>query len=280
MKPRPFFAWLAVCLAFVGSVPFEVAAEEVLISVSYRMRSSNGTLCRVIGPDGEPTGTHAIVRDFYIDESRRTEVHHLKVSTTEETKGFRKPDQTMETMPVYRLVGEVSDEAMAEAWEASEKAAEEANQVARVEKYWLIDENAAIKVPAGWRITMGDSLPPPLKMVLQPPRNQLGLSILKEDPAELGVDSLDEYAQLKSARLQESFPEFQPSEPKAGEIGNLPARFFQGPGTVDGIEGEVICMTIKGKTSYYLFIGVVAADSPETTRGELMRVLSTFRERE
>lgn len=95
----------------------------------------------------------------------------------------------------------------------------------------------------------------------------------------MATSSLAEYAELKAATLSGSFPDFEVSQPKAGKIGDLPAVFFRGPATIEGVRADVNAMAVQGKEDFYVILGIVAQGSPAAERTELMRLLRTFRER-
>ncbi len=167
---------------------------------------------------------------------------------------------------------------LAEAETTAEKIQSGENTVvAKTEKFWLIDKDAAVRIPVGWKITLG--LTPPIQMVGENGRKDIGFSVLKELPADVEVSTLEEYAALKVEVMKESFPDFAPSEPKAGKIGELPASFFQGPGTVESVKGELVCMAVQGKESFYLLMGVLTKGSSGAGKTELMKVIRSFQEK-
>lgn len=143
------------------------------------------------------------------------------------------------------------------------------------EEYWRIGEDAAILIPAGWKVS-NEGLPAPL--ILTAEGKQHGISVIQESPQELATTELVEYAKLKAKNLSVSFPGFQPSDTKAGEIGDLPAIFFQGPATIEGLDVEVKAMAVQGKEEFYLIIGVLPQGSEASEVSELMRLLRTFKE--
>ncbi len=275
-SPFVLLTALLVTLLFTGAAE----AEELLLSVKHRFKGPKGSMCYLATKDGELTGENAEVRGFFSALDRRDEVHHLRVTTEGETQNFS-ADGKISVVKIYYFVAEATDEQMQSVQSTAEKIQSGDNsEVTRTEKYWMIGDRAeaAIQIPSGWTITRG--LDPPIQMALRSSRKNIGVSVLKEDPVELEVDSFAEYFGFKREMMKEGLADFEPSEPTHGSIGSLNAAFFQGPGTVDKVTGELICMAIEGKKAYYLFVGVIAEGGGAPEKEELMKVLRSFREKE
>ena len=88
-----------------------------------------------------------------------------------------------------------------------------------------------------------------------------------------------DYTSTKATLLGQNHPEVEFSESSKGEVNGLSAMFFQGSGTVLSNDVDVLCMTVEGKTHFYLLFGLVSKGSPAKAKNDLLGVMKTFREK-
>jgi len=149
--------------------------------------------------------------------------------------------------------------------------------------YNTIDENAALQLPAGWKSDAA-SISPTLVHLSESQDGNAALTILKELPADLEVDTLGDYTSLKIELLRDSYPDFHPTALKMGEVNGLRAAFFDSSATVETPDGtklkvKFVLMTVKGKDHFYFLIGLMQEGASSGARNELVKVYTSFKEK-
>ena len=133
----------------------------------------------------------------------------------------------------------------------------------------IIDKAAAIQLSNGWKNDAA-SVAPPLVHI--------------SEPADVEVNTLGDYTSLKIELLGDSYPDFNPTAPKMGEINGLRAAFFDSSATVETPDGtkfkaDFSLMTVEGKDHFYLLIGLMQEGAPAAARNELIKIYKTFKEK-
>ena len=147
----------------------------------------------------------------------------------------------------------------------------------------IIDKAAAIQLSNGWKNDAA-SVAPPLVHISESADGLAALTILKEIPADVEVNTLGDYTSLKIELLGDSYPDFNPTAPKMGEINGLRAAFFDSSATVETPDGtkfkaDFSLMTVEGKDHFYLLIGLMQEGAPAAARNELIKIYKTFKEK-
>ena len=155
--------------------------------------------------------------------------------------------------------------------------------VCQAQNFVKIDEDAAIQLSSGWE-NDPDLVAFPLVHVSENSRAGAALSIVKEVPAEVEVDTLNDYTALKIELLSDTYPEFKPAPPKEGEVNGLAANYFEGKAVIADpqgikIDSDLVLMTIQGKSHFYLVFGLLRKGSSAAAKADLIKVIRTFQER-
>ena len=148
--------------------------------------------------------------------------------------------------------------------------------------YTIIDKTAAIQLTNGWK-NNAESVAPPLVHVSESADGMAALTILKEISSDVEINTLGDYTSLKIELLGDSYPDFNPTAPKMGEINGLRAAFFDSSATVETPDGTMFkanfsLMTVKGKNHFYLLIGLMREGAPAAARNEVIKMYKSFKE--
>lgn len=148
--------------------------------------------------------------------------------------------------------------------------------------YTIIDKTAAIQLTKGWKNNAA-SVAPPLVHVSESDDGMAALTILKEIYSDVEINTLGDYTSLKIELLGDSYPDFNPTAPKMGEINGLRAAFFDSSATVETPDGTMFkanfsLMTVEGKSHFYLLIGLMREGAPAAARNEVIKMYKSFKE--